>query len=729
MFSTKLPGLRIDRDLKCKNGCGFYGNTQWDGLCSKCYREINLRERQAKAKSSSALPPRKELQAVKAVLQGTTSQHHQQHRQHLQRNTQPDDTQRADTSNRRDDTMSPRKDTSTKKRNLFEVFKKPSNAKEAEKLRQVERSVHIVDKSELEYIETLKQLKVPDKAKKELKYLIQMLDGVIKKKYHTYNITEISECVQSSYVKLVNFMDSNESHLTSVSSEMKEYVIDFFEKVIMTKNHKILFSPPFTNDEERDSEVKRRIQQLSWLNAKHLICSIDEVNSEVRDLVYNSITELVAMDSFPTPQEKLDCIVRCCRSIFTLLKQTAGGPASADEFLPALIFVVLKANPIRLHSNINYITRFSNATRLMSGEGGYYFTNLCCAISFIEHLTYESLSMPQEEFESMMSGEKVYSSAWETALMACESFHLVSENLKTMETLNERNDKVTTSVDVLNRDFDRLKDELSRKVTEVLNRTPLVLKPIQTPNSLQSGAMGHRNSLASKVEHPKNLISMASDDQPDACTTSAPVTSISNYASTSHFLSSSNHCTSVSPINTKPDILNLIDNLIVDQPSALDMIAIGDTSATDILSTPPNLNFDSFLDELLTPDEFPSLSLMNGGLTNINYDFDISDASAENSVADDNHKSVSLGLTLDEFDPLLHDSEKSSPVGVDAAANLMDGGDSPSDTLLPSPLKPTVPPYKGFSAFDIPSISCQTGDFGSTSSVTADKVDKQTTNK
>lgn len=122
--------------------------------------------------------------------------------------------------------------------------------------------------------------------------------------------------------------------------------------------------------------MKRRIQQLSWLNAKHLICSIDEVNSEVRDLVYNSITELVAMDSFPTPQEKLDCIVRCCRSIFALLKQTAGGPASADEFLPALIFVVLKANPIRLHSNINYITRFSNATRLMSGEGGYYFTNL-----------------------------------------------------------------------------------------------------------------------------------------------------------------------------------------------------------------------------------------------------------------------------------------------------------------------------------------------------------------
>lgn len=82
------------------------------------------------------------------------------------------------------------------------------------------------------------------------------------------------------------------------------------------------------------------------------------------------------MDAKRAPQDKLACVSKCSQHVFEALSLSNSEPANADDFLSSLVYVVLKANPPRLHSNMQYVIRFGLPHSLMAGESGYYFTNL-----------------------------------------------------------------------------------------------------------------------------------------------------------------------------------------------------------------------------------------------------------------------------------------------------------------------------------------------------------------
>ena len=55
--------------------------------------------------------------------------------------------------------------------------------------------------------------------------------------------------------------------------------------------------------------------------------------------------------------------MNACRVIIYQL-QSGGSAASADDFLPHLIWVVLQAKPERLHANMEYIRRYASPEAL-----------------------------------------------------------------------------------------------------------------------------------------------------------------------------------------------------------------------------------------------------------------------------------------------------------------------------------------------------------------------------
>ena len=92
------------------------------------------------------------------------------------------------------------------------------------------------------------------------------------------------------------------------------------------------------------------------------------------------------MDAFRAPTDKLRCILNACRVVSTQLAfaaESAGksGAVGADDFLPALIYTVVRAAPPRLYSNLAHVGEFLRPSAHMS-EGGFYYTNVGSAVYF-----------------------------------------------------------------------------------------------------------------------------------------------------------------------------------------------------------------------------------------------------------------------------------------------------------------------------------------------------------
>ncbi|XP_058089987.1 vacuolar protein sorting-associated protein 9A-like isoform X3 [Magnolia sinica] len=183
------------------------------------------------------------------------------------------------------------------------------------------------------------------------------------------------------------------------------------EKYAMTK----LFNRTFASSSEdvkSDQEISEKIHLLQhFVRPEHLDIPVIFQN-EASWLI--AVKELQKINSSRAPREKLLCILNCCRVINNLLLNVSMStdhiPAGADDFLPVLIYVTIKANPPQLHSNLKFIQLFRRQSKLIS-EAAYYLTNLISAESFIMALDANSLSIGENEFHESMQAARLAEAA------------------------------------------------------------------------------------------------------------------------------------------------------------------------------------------------------------------------------------------------------------------------------------------------------------------------------
>ena len=151
------------------------------------------------------------------------------------------------------------------------------------------------------------------------------------------------------------------------------------EKYVMTKAHARVFGRG-KRDEGRDEALGRRIGAMREIVTAQNLDVAETAHAAASWALAES--ELGKMNQFKAPRDKLVCVLNTCRIINNTLTTRQGSDGGADDFLPVLVYVTLRANPDRLESNLRYIQRFRGESRLVS-EAAYFFTNLVSAVRFL----------------------------------------------------------------------------------------------------------------------------------------------------------------------------------------------------------------------------------------------------------------------------------------------------------------------------------------------------------
>ncbi|KCV72987.1 hypothetical protein H696_00539 [Fonticula alba] len=193
---------------------------------------------------------------------------------------------------------------------------------------------------------------------------------------------------------VTNFMFRSEALLrqdqawqTSCQQE-RENACLILERVFMQKVYPSVFRAISSTS---TIDLFSRIEQLRpILNLDHPLVQI--AGHLVSQAPWPTVQkELGLLHLYRAPMDMLACIVRVCKSLMDFLSMSQK-PVGADDFFPALIYVIVQANPPDLQYSVEYIRAF--AERRAIGQAAYWWTQFCTAVTFLSKLDKKGFMPP-----------------------------------------------------------------------------------------------------------------------------------------------------------------------------------------------------------------------------------------------------------------------------------------------------------------------------------------------
>ena len=188
----------------------------------------------------------------------------------------------------------------------------------------------------------------------------------------------------SKNLLLYNIFPKNESTYTEIANKIEDYIMRQIYIYIYPKE-------PLDEDKNFYEQTKR----LNWILPEHLDIKKIYINQ-----LSNAIYWIQKIDEKKSIREKLFCISNAYNIMNNTIKFSSGKNENAgqDELTPIFQYIIIKAQPPRLHSNINYIKCFLDEEQL-TGELGFLLSQMESATCFIMNMSYESLKITKDEFD------------------------------------------------------------------------------------------------------------------------------------------------------------------------------------------------------------------------------------------------------------------------------------------------------------------------------------------